>query len=92
MGDKACALYSCKAILLAGETDICSDCALVVDPLTDAAVEAERERCAKMVEGHILEDCHDVSTSPVYRYCENYGCYGLRELVVEIRKPPESTR
>jgi hypothetical protein len=45
-----CAVGCCKAVLLQGESVICSDCAFAVSPLIRVAVEAEREACAKACE------------------------------------------
>ena len=50
----ACATSYCKAVLLPGESLICSDCAEAVAPLIRAAVAAERERICDHVQETIV--------------------------------------
>ena len=49
LGEK-CAVYYCRAVLLPNESVICKDCMGIVKPLIRAAVQAETERCAEVVE------------------------------------------
>lgn len=50
----------------------------------DALLAAEREACAKIVEDHVVQYCHDYADT-CKTHCDMYGCSSLREIAAAIR-------
>lgn len=60
----------------------------------DAAVEEEREACARACEEYVREHKAERAESPYpHTFCEDFGCSSFDELAAEIRalEPPKNS-